>query len=208
MAIELERADLRIQQICDKIRNETLEPAKQEASALIEEAKKEAARIIAAAKQKADDVLASLKNSLEEERRVFESSLQQACKQTLEQLKLSIEEQFFHPKLAEWVEKELGKEKEHARLLEVLVEAIRKEGTSAELSALIPKKFSAETLSALLSKQILDELKDKSVRLTDIPAGVLIKVVDKHMVIDMSSDALVDIVSSYIRKDFRRVFFT
>lgn len=205
---ELERADLRIQEICDKIRNETLEPAKEEANDVLEKARQEANRIIAEAKQKAHEVRSALQKTLEEDRRVFDSSLVQACKQTIEHLKLKIEEHFFNPQLANWIATELGGESEHAKLLDVLINALEKEGTGSQLSALIPKKFSADAINAKLSESILNCLKEKSVELADLPAGVLVKVINKHMVLDLSSSALVDIVASFIRKDFRQVFFT
>lgn len=205
--VELEQADLRIQEICEKIRNETLDPAKEEASTIVEAAKIEAERIIAEAKLKADEQLVILQKNLEQERQVFASSLEQACRQTLEQLKLKIEERFFNPALYAWIETELGNAESHTKLVEVLVEALHKEGIRSELSVLIPKKFTAAEINSRLSETILNSLKNRSVELSDISAGIQVKVVDKHMMLDLSTKALEDLVSSFIRKEFRNVFF-
>ena len=204
---ELEKADLRIQEICEKIRSETLDPAKEEASAILETAKIEADRIIAAAKQKAEEIHQKLQKSLDEEKQIFASSLEQACKQTQEQLKLKIEDRFFNPALSKWVQEQLGNAQNHAKLIEVLVQALQKEGIRSELSVLVPKKFTSDQINAELSQDILQVLKNQTVELSDIAAGVRVKVIDKHMVLDLSSKALEDLVSSFIRKDFRKVFF-
>jgi V/A-type H+/Na+-transporting ATPase subunit E len=204
---ELEKADFRIQEICEKIRSETLDPAKEEASAIVDRAKIEAEQIITAAKLKAEEQLILLQQRLEQERQVFTSSLEQACRQTQEQLKLKIEERFFNPALANWVEEQLGQEQSHAKLIDVLVEALHKEGIRSELSVIVPKKFSAAKINAELSEQVLKSLKNHSVELSDIGAGVRVKVADKHMMLDISAKALEDLVSSFIRKEFRNVFF-
>ena len=204
---ELEKADIRIQEICDKIRTETLDPAKDTATAIIEKAEKEAESIIANAKRKAEEIQQELRASLEEDRTVFQSTLQQSCKQTLELLKLKVEDQFFNPQLADWVEKNLGDVKAHARLVDVLVEAIQKEGIHADLIALVADRFSIEALNAHISNEVLQSLQKQTAALTNIAAGVQVKLIDKKMVLDISSNALEDIVASLIRKDFREIFF-
>jgi V/A-type H+-transporting ATPase subunit E len=204
---ELEKADVRIQEICDKIRNETLDPAKDEANAIIEKARATADAIIKQAQEKANDELAMLQERLNEEKQIFRSSLEQACKQTLEQLKLKIEERFFNPALADWIQKSMGDEKASVKLVEVLIEAIHKEGIRSELAVVVPKQFNKDQINAQLSEAILKQLRNHSVELADIASGVLVKVENKHMVLDLSSKALEDLVASFIRKDFRAIFF-
>ncbi|HXF29343.1 MAG TPA: hypothetical protein VN457_05785, partial [Chlamydiales bacterium] len=63
----LERAHDRIQLICEKIRTETLDPAREEAERIIDEAHKEAARIREQAKRDSEKMQTELKKSLEEE---------------------------------------------------------------------------------------------------------------------------------------------
>ena len=205
---DLEKADLRIQVICEKIRNETLDPAKEEANNIVALAKRDAELILGQARREAEKLQDELKKSLEEEKLIFESSLQQASKQTLEQLKVKIEQTLFNPQLGTWVQEQLGSAKDHAKLIEVLVEAIGKEGTHAELSVLVPQKFSADTITAHLSEKVLDRLKDHTVQLADLPAGVQIRLMGKNMVLDLSASALEEIIASFVRKDFRKVFFS
>jgi len=204
---ELEKADVRIQEICDKIRTDTLDPAKEAATAIIEKAQKDADAIIENAKRKAEEIKEELKASLEEDRTVFQSTLQQSCRQALELLKLKVEDAFFNPKLVSWIEENLGDAKAHAKLVDVLVEAIHKEGVHADLIALVADKFSVDELNANIANEILKSLKNHTVQLTNIQAGVQVKLVDRKMVLDISEKALEDIVASLLRKDFREIFF-
>jgi len=204
---DLEKADARIQVICDKIRAETLDPAKEQAQEIIEQARKEAERIMQLAHQEADQHQRQSRKALEEERQIFNSALQQACKQTIELLKQKIEQSLFNPALQQWVIDQLGNEASYAKLVEVLVNAIEKEGINTDLSVKIPEKFNADDVNAHLSKEILKVLKTRAVELSDLPGGVQVKLPGKNMVLDLSSTALEEIVSSFIRKDFRKVFF-
>jgi V/A-type H+-transporting ATPase subunit E len=205
---DLEKADSRIQVICEKIRNETLDPAKEEASIIIAQAKRDAEQIIGQARREAERLQKELKKSLEEEKLIFQSSLQQASKQSLEQLKLKIEQTLFNPQLDKWIQEQLGNEADHAKLINVIVDAIQKEGTHAELSILVPQKFSAEKITAHLSQEVLKRLKDQTVQLANLPAGIQVRLVGKNIVLDLSAESLEEIMASFVRKDFRKVFFS
>lgn len=205
---DLERSDQRIQAICDKIRNETLDPAKEQAQEIIEQAHREAEQIRLHARQEANKIQSDMQRAMQEEKQIFISSLQQASKQAREELMQKIEESLFNPALASWVEKELGGASSHTKLIEVLIEAIQKEGIRADISVKIPKAFSPDEINASLSKEILDSLKGRSVQVSDVGAGVQVRMEGKKMVLDLSAKALEELIASFIRKDFRKVFFS
>lgn len=204
---DLEKADSRIQIICEKIRAETLDPAKEEAQTIIEHARKEAERILLQAHKDADEIKKSARRAAEEEKQIFNSSLQQSCKQTIDLLKQKIEQSLFNPALEQWVKEELNGPASHAKLIEVLVKAIEKEGIHAELAVMIPQSFPADTVNAKLSEEILKQLRHHSVNLSDISGGIQVKLEGKNMVLDLSLEALRELIRSYIHKDFRKVFF-
>jgi len=204
---ELEQADTRIQVICDKIRTETLDPAKEQAQEIIENARREADRILQHAHGERERIVKETRKSLDEEKQIFESSLEQASKQSIELLKQKIENSLFTPSLEKWVKEHLGNAKSYASLVEALVKALNKEGIKTELGVLIPQSFTTDAINAELAQDILQQLKNRSVELSDLPAGVQVKVSGKNMVLDISGKALQDIVASYIHKDFRKIFF-
>ena len=204
---DLEKTDMRIQVICDKIRAETLDPAKEQAQEIIENARREAERILHIAHSDAEKILKEARKALECEKQIFQSSLEQAAKQSIELLKQKIEQSLFNPHLSRWVQEQLGDEKAYATLVEALVKAIEKEGIKTELAIKIPQAFRADTINAHLSQHILDQLTNKSVELSDISGGIQVKIKAKNMVLDISSKALEEIIASFIHKDFRKVFF-
>lgn len=207
MVKTLEKGEDKIQKICDALRKETLEPAKREAEALIEEAKARAEHIIKEAHHQADKIHDQAKRAIEQETNVFHSSLEQAGKQALEELRQAVEHKLFSEELHKALEKQAADPKVIARLIESIVGAIQKEGIATELSALIPKVVSAKEVNALLGDGILKRLREKSVVLDEFEGGAKVKLVDKKMTIDISEGALVELLESYVRKDFRKLIF-
>lgn len=205
---ELEKAQERIQAICEKIRIETLEPAKLQAQEIIEHAHKEAEKIRKAAKHDAEKIHAELKKQLEEEKRIFNSSLEQASKQTIESVKQKIESALFNPALEKWVHAQLGGAKEEAKLISVIIKAIEKNGLQTEFAVEIPQAFTPEEIIANMSTDILKRLGANAIEVSDIKGGAKIVLKNKHMTLDVSEAVFKELISSFIRKDFRKLFFT
>jgi V/A-type H+-transporting ATPase subunit E len=205
--IDLEQANARIQAICDKIRVETLTPAKREAEEIIEEAKREAERIRERAQAEAERLLHETRKTVEEEKQIFFSSMEQAAKQTIELLKQKIEQSLFNPALEKWVLQQLGNAKDEARLIEVMVKAIEKEGLQANLSIAIARGFTVNEVVAHLSRNVLELLQNNSIELGDIQGGIRVSLQNKHMTIDLSDKIIRELVASFVRKDFRKIFF-
>lgn len=204
---EQELANERIQIICEKIRSETLDPAKDQARSIIESAKKEADLIRQQARSDGEKILKDAHKQMEEEKQIFQSSLHQAAKQTIELLKQKIERALFDPALEKWVIAELGNEQAHARLIDVLVKAIEQEGIHTDFAVQIPQHFSADSINAHLSREILNRLKNNSVELTDIEGGVKVKLINQHLTLDISDKTLEEILLTFVHKSFRKVFF-
>ena len=138
---------------------------------------------------------------------LFRSSLEQASKQSLEELKQNIESKLFNSELDRLLSKELSNPQVISQLISSMIQAIQKEGLSTDFSALIPKVASAQELNALLGKGILEKLKEGSVTVGDFAGGARLKLHDRKMTIDMSEAALKELFSQYLRKDFRKLLF-
>src|SRR3990170_4430527 len=95
----LEKGDEKIQKICDALRKGTLEPAQKEAERILKEAKAKAEQIIKEGHQEANRHLEEARAEIEKERNVFHSSLEQAGRQALEQLRQAIEYDLFSQEL-------------------------------------------------------------------------------------------------------------
>ncbi len=197
----------KVKKICDVLKRETLEPAKKEAEAIIQEAHDRSREIIQSAKQESEKMLEESRKEIEKDRNVFQSSLNQACKQSLELLKQEIESQFFHPELAEVLHKPLQDPNVVAELVQAVIQALEKEGIDSDLNAVVPSSVSAEAVNQLLLKNILDKLKENTVELGTIKGGVFVKAEEDNISIDVTESALKELVSDYIRKDFRETLF-
>lgn len=204
---DLETGRDKIQKICDILKNETLEPAKQQAQGIIEEAEVQAHTMIRAAEKKVTEMIQSAQEQIEKERKLFQGQLTEALRQALEVLRQDIEQKLFNTELVAWVDKQTQDPKVGEKLITALVSAIEKEGTSADFSAYIPQSVPAEKVNALLAKQILSKLREKGVQVGDFKGGVQIKLHDRKLTLDLGDGAIVDLLARYLRKDFRELLF-
>lgn len=203
----LEKSKDKIQEICNTLRQETLQPAKKEAEKILEEAKREAQEIIEEARKDAQDLVAETKEQNHKDKLVFEASLKEAAKLSVETLKQEIEQRLFHQTLADLVETKTKEPKAIESLIAALVQAIHKEGLSADFSALIPRDVDPEAINALLKKSILKQLREEGVVVDHFKGGAKIKMHDKKITIDISDEAITALLETHLRKDFRKWLF-
>lgn len=203
----LEKGHDKIQKICDKLRRETLEPAAEEALQIIEEARRKAENIQKAAEQQAEQLLKLARSQIKQERTVFEAALQQAAKQTLEGLRQEIEHKLFNSELQTLLEKQLADPTVIANLVNGIVKAIEKEGLSTDLKAVIPRYASVSQIQVLLLENIRQRLKNQPLEIGGFSGGAQLKLVGKKMTIDLSDQALKELLAQYMRKDFRQLIF-
>lgn len=204
---ELGSGKERVQQLCDLLKKETLEPAQKEVGKILEEAQSRREALINEGRLEAERVLEEAKAKIEEERKVFDSSLSLAGKQALLALKQEIEGKLFNRELSRQVEGASSDPKMVAKTLEALVLAVEKEGIDSDLLAFIPKAVSKEEVVKELSSAILERLKKESVQLAEFTGGAKVKIVEDHLTLDMSDEALKRLVASFIREDLKAKLF-
>lgn len=197
----------KVKKICDVLKRETLEPAKKEAEEIVFQAQQEAKKIIQEAKKEGEKLLLQSRKEVETERNVFQSSLNQACKQALEVLKQDLEQKLFQPELSEVLHKPLVQPEVIADLIKAVIGALEKQGINADLSVMIPKSVPAEAVNALLAQNVLQKLQNQKVEVGPIQGGIAVQMTKGNITIDVSEAALKELVSSYIRKDFRETLF-
>ena len=203
----LEKAQDKVQKICDILKNETIAPAKQEAQEIIENAKLQAQQIMQQAYKEIEKIQQKENEEKAKRKQAFDVAMQLACRQALEGLKEQIEKKFFQENLTEVLQKELQKNDVIARLINVVVNAIEEKGIETELIAYIPEKISAKEINAKLLQKVIEKLQGKSVVLGDLYAGAKVCMKDEKITLDISDEAIRDVVASYIRRDFRDMLF-
>jgi len=203
----LEKKSDKVKKICDSIRRETLDPAKKEAEQIIADAERRAQQIIEEAEGQAKRLQATIRAELDQEKNVFNSSLVQSAKLSLETLRQAIEKDLFNPELEFLLNSETQKPDVLAALLKAIIAAVEKEGVEADIEAVIPQVVKAREVNTILGDQLIKKLKGNSVALGKFNGGVQVKLLDKKMTIDVTADTLKAMIASFVREDFRKMIF-
>ena len=167
----LEQGSQRIQKISEELRTEIIDPAKLEAAKIIAEAQAEAHAIVEKGREDAKKLYQEAHGKILQETNVFQASLSQASKQSLEALRQEIERSLFSQEIQTLIQKQTSDPKVIAKILETILKAIEKDGISANLSAVIPQAVSASEVNALLGDNLLKRLSEKSVVLGKFAGG-------------------------------------
>lgn len=200
-------ANDKLKQICDALRIETLKPAEEEAEVIVCNAKEQAKRIIQDAKEQAKEIILSAEDQASHKIKQGEAALALAGKRTLESLKQAVENTIFREALAEWLEQITINPEFVAKLMEAMISAVESQGITGSLSAYIGKHVSPRNVNELLGKSVTAKLRKKSLVIGNFSGGVQLKVEDKEWVLDLSSEALLELFLRYLQKDFREMIF-
>jgi V/A-type H+-transporting ATPase subunit E len=197
----------KVKEICAVLRRETLEPAQEKADEILLEAKNQAKAMIEEAKEEIEKLRAEANQEMQRQKNIFQSSLHQAVKQTLESLRQDIEEKLMYRQLSGLIQAKMQDPAVITHLIEAVIRALDKEGVEANLSVYVPAAVPARAINEELAKQTVERLKEKSVLIGPMTGGIEVKLHDQNVTIDATDAALTALVAHYIRKDFREMFF-
>jgi V/A-type H+-transporting ATPase subunit E len=203
----LETGKDKIQKICDALRKETLEPAKQEAQEIVENGKLQAQNIVEHARKKAEAILAEAEAKCDEKKKLVDSSLQFAAKQVVEELKQKIETGLFSPAVADLVAKETANPHLIAEIIASFLKMIERQGLQEDWVIAIPKNITPQSIAALVAGKVAKRLEEKNFILGDFDGGAQIHFKKHHITIDLSNKAVQELVAGYIRRDLRDLIF-
>lgn len=207
MSTLLESSKDKIQVICDILKNETLEPAEEQAAKILKDAHEKAKKIIQEAEAESLLLLKKGQATLEKEREIFEGSLEGATRQALLKLRESVGSELFNRALASELAKISSDPQLMAKLVDALVKAIEKEGTSANVSVLIGKAVSKEAVAKELASKTLELLEKGEVTVGNFSGGVVVRLKDKNLSLDVSDEVLKELIAQFVRADFRELLF-
>lgn len=203
----LDNGKNKIQKICDALRVETLEPAKQEAREILENAHLQAADLIREAKDKMQSLVEATDREIDQKQKMFQSSMQLACRQAIELLKQKIEKELFFRNLADYVANEMKDPKLISNLINSCIKALQESGIEEDVSIVIPQAITPRTINNLLVQHFIDRLQEKSVILGDFDGGIQIQLKDRQITIDISDRVVRELIANFIRHDFRNLVF-
>ena len=201
-------SDERLAAICQMIRNETLDPALKEAEHIKQIAEREAARIRTEAKQQAEKLLHDARQQLQEEKEAFEASLHQSAQQLLGVLKEQIERELFNPGIDHYLSNECTDSVQVGTILRLVLDELLKEGIKGDLGIYIGKNLNKEEVVKHLLKESLHKLSSGELQIGHFSSGVVIKIQDHHLAIEITPEAIKEILIPFLRPDFRRFLFS
>ncbi|MFA6118661.1 MAG: V-type ATP synthase subunit E [Parachlamydiales bacterium] len=206
--MELDNGENKIQKICDFIKNETLSPAREQAKEIIENAHIEAEEILKKAHKEKERLINEEKKEIQRQKKIFESSLSLSSRQAIDELKQKIENELFSKNIKEVIVKATRDPQIIASLINAIIKALETEGIDTDISAYIPDNVDARAINAFLLQEAINKLKDKNLLIGEFAGGVQVKLHDMQLTIDISDKALKDLLSEYIRADFRKLIFS
>ncbi len=199
--------DDKLKKICDTLREDALKPAEEQAHMLIKEAKLKAEEIINNAKEEAKKIIKEANEESANELAVAKSEIKRTLERSLDALKQSIEDKFFNENLIEWLNASIDNSKVSAEFIKAVLVALEKQGLDSDLTVYVSKSLNSKEINKLLGKEILKKLRESSVILGSFSGGIKVKVNQKSLELDVSTEALKDLLSRYLRKDFREIIF-
>lgn len=200
--------DERLAAICQMIRNETLDPAKEEAEQIRHAAERDAARIRAEAKRQAEQMIHDARSLIKDERDAFDVSLEQAARQAVGLLKEKIEKSLFNPGLDQYVNDELHSEAKTAHLLDLLIQEVQKEGLDGDVSVWLGKNLKKDEVLKHLSQHTLKKVSSGNLLVGENTYGIVLKIVDRHLSIEITPEGIKEMMSTFLRPDFRSILFS
>lgn len=195
-----------IQQISDELKLNVLNPAKEEAEAIVADARGEAQKIMAQARAEAEQLLKGARDQIAAAQNGLQMGLKAACQQAVEALRQAVEKELLNPALHEMVSKGMGEPEVIGKLITAALGAIEKEGLSANVALSLPEAVSAEAIFAALTPALNQKLREGKVLKGKFAGGAKLQLEGKKITIDISDEALMDLLAIY-RSDFRNLLF-
>jgi len=200
--------DERLAAICQVVRNETLDPALKEAEEIRIEAEREASTIKENARKEAEHILHEARKERETQQASFSSALEQATRQALDVIRQQIEQELFSPQLTALLEEEFSNEKKSAQLLDLIIENLQKEGLEGNLGVWLGNRLAKERIAKEIAKSSLKAIPKDGISVSDHSYGLIVKVVDKHISIEITPESIRDLIAGFLRSEFRSLLYT
>ncbi|MCB1213762.1 MAG: V-type ATP synthase subunit E [Chlamydiia bacterium] len=197
----------KVDALCEKLTQEALEPARKKSKEIVHKAEEEAEKIVADAHLRAQNLVNEALSKIENAKRVFEVSLRQAARQSLETLRQSVENELFAKELYPNIEQATGDKNWVAQLLKAMIEAVERSGIDTDLTAMIPNTLSADQINSQLGGNLLKKLKDHTVEIGDFKGGARLTLNNLQIILDMSDESLRELLTSFLKEPLRRYFF-
>ena len=200
----LEDAKSKLQEISDTLYKDTIIPAKEEAENIITEAEKEAAKIIHNANQESEKIILHAKNTNSNERKVHETSIDMAVKQSIERLKSEVMN-VFNNEIISHLKETLNIQKNCEEILKTLILAIQKDGIHSDLRLSISEGVNFDSLASSVLGTIKSKLEKGDI---NISSGVSLLIEDQKLALKITDETLNELLAQHLPGILRAKVFS
>lgn len=195
----------KIKKICDAIRHETIEPAKQQAKVILEQASEQATKIIQDARSQAESILETAKKQHEKEKHIFEASMAHSAKLFKEKLRIEIEEHFLSKSLDQLSMHLFNSEEMCAKLVSALIAGFSNKTMGGDLTLILSHNLNKQEFVKHLSSDVKARI--SRVDSSDNISGVVLKCEGENLRIELNREQLTEALLETLRSDFRKYFY-
>lgn len=204
---QIDTSNEKVKKICDLLKNQTLDPAKEEAQQIIAKAKKRAEEIINHANEEKARILSETQKECEQKQKLLESSLKLAAKQAVSALKQEILQKLFSKEFSKSISEVLNQPKVIAKAIETIIEMYKDQHSFSSALIELPKTVSQDEIVKELSAHVADKLTKEQITIGDQEAGVIIHQTDKQIAVDISDRATQELLVRYISEHLKKYIF-
>lgn len=194
----------KVKEISEILYKETILPAKEEAEKIIENARISAAKIIHDARESAKNITEKNNREMAEERKVYDSSIELAVKQSVATLKSEVMT-IFNKDLRSGFEKALNDQEILKDFLKVIVDGINKEGIKSDLRLFVSKQVDFDALSKSVISSVQSRL-EKGAEI--LPSGIALLIEDKKFTLKTTPETCMKIVADHLSEVLKEKMFT
>lgn len=194
----------KVKEISDILYKETILPAKEESEKIIEDAKDAAQKIIHNANEQAEKIHQENNQRMEDERKVHDSSIELAVKQSVATIKNEILNLFNNTFLEE-LSLKLNDQKMVEQLLKAVAEGVQKEGLQSDLKLFVSDKVNFDDLSNEIVSLVKGKLEKGEYSL---PSGFALRIEDKKFTLKMGPKTCMKIVADNLSEALKGKVFS
>ena len=129
-------------------------------------------------------------------------------KKSVDKLRYAIENELFAKAWGEAVAASLKDPGLVAKIIESMATAIEKEGIDTDLQLVLDEADIKKDLSTFIKTEIWEKVQKGGLVLSHIKGGAQIKITGKDLTLDMSHDAIVSLLASFVRDEIRSLILS
>ena len=199
----VDSANSKVQEICDLLKKETLDPAKVEAARIVEEAEQKAQSMIEKGKAQLAKLEEEHQKKLDKQLEVHEMAIQLAIKQGLAQLKENVLA-LFTEEMQTQMGKSLDEKGAVTKIVEALITSLEKEGIDGDFSVSIPKHIEVSDLLNDLSDGVKNCIQQNKIEIGHGKSGIYVVMTEGKVGIEVSQDSMMALLSEYVGSELRK----